>query len=199
MNKSCLVLIAGIIAINPATLFAGETMITPTTRPTAGCDFRVDKCETSVSTDPSYMRFKDGVAINGSTDIGSGTADPAFYRSSSITFRDYAPLQPTVEDLLALISKKLSNCPEVEFTFDETTGDITIRYLHSACNCDWTINIRDVKADDFVWKRTTDNYSEQLGQMERRKFHCVSEKDAQDIESAFNRICAIKGWQITTE
>ena len=200
MNKTCLVLTIVIVAINPASLFAGETMITQTSRPTTGCDFRVDKCETSVATDPSTIHFKDGISIPGPTDVGSATADPAFYRSSSVVFQDYAPLQQqTVEDLLALIRKKLSNCPEVEFAFDDTTGDITLHYLHSACGCEWTVNIRDVKADDFVWKRTTDNYSEQLGQMERRKFHCVSERDAQDIESALTRICTINGWQVTKD
>ena len=198
MNKACFVLIVAIVAIYPASLFAGETMITRTSRPTTGCDFRVDKCETSVAKDPSYMRFKDGTSIPGSTDVGSATADPAFYRSSNVTFRDYSPPQQTVEELLALIREKLSNCPEVEFTFDDTTGDVTLRYLHSACGCEWTVNIRDVKADDFVWQRTTDNYSERLGQMERRKFHCVSEKDAQDIESAFTQICVIKAWTIST-
>jgi len=65
MNKACFVLMVVIVAINPACLFAGETIIThkqpaKTEVRTDECDFRIDKCETSVATDPSYMRFKDG-------------------------------------------------------------------------------------------------------------------------------------------
>jgi hypothetical protein len=199
MNKACFVLI-GIVAINPASLFAGETMITQTSRPSTKCNFRVDKCETSVATDPAYLRFKDGTSIPGPADVGPGKSDPGFYRPSGAFLNYPAPPQtPTIEELLALIEKKLSNCPEVEFTFDDDTGNITLRYVHSDCGCEWTVNIRDVKASDFVWKRTTDNYSERLGQMERRKFHCVSEKDAQDIESAFTQICAINGWTISKD
>jgi hypothetical protein len=202
MKKTCFILTAIIVAMNPASLFAGETMVTQTTRPPTKCDFRVDKCETSVATDPSYLRFKDGTPIPGPADISPATGDPGFY-CSSYAFQDYqSPTKsPTLEELLALIQKKLSNCPEVEFTFDEDTGDITIHYLHSDCdcNCDWTINVRNVKADDFVWKRTTDNYSPRLGQMERRKFHTTSEKDAQDIESACAQICAIKNWPISKD
>ncbi|MCE0523201.1 MAG: hypothetical protein LV480_09855 [Methylacidiphilales bacterium] len=195
MNKTCFVLIILIAAINPASLFAGETMTTRTTPPPSGCNFRVDKCATSVATDPSYMHFKDGASIPGPTDVGPAQGDPSSYRASALTFRDYAAApQPTVDDLLALIRKKLSNCPEVELTFDDTTGDITLRYLHSSCGCEWTVNIRDVKAGDFVWQRTTDNYSEELGQMERRKFHCDSKDDAEYIQSAFSRICVINGW-----
>jgi hypothetical protein len=195
MNKACFVLI---FAMSPASLFAGETMITQTVRTTTKCDFRVDKCETSVATDPSYVRFKDGTTRSGVVEVGTTTADPTFYLSFN-TFQDYPAQQtPTVEELLALIRQKLSNCPDVEFTFDEDTGDLTLHYVNSTCdcNCDWTVNIRDVKANDFVWKRTTDNYSPRLGQMERRKFHTTSEKNAQDIESAFAQICAIKGWTI---
>jgi hypothetical protein len=200
MNQTCFALVAVIVALSPASLFAGETMVTQTTRPPAGCDFRVDKCETSVATDPAYLHFKDGTPP-GRADRGAFTGDPALYHSD--TFQDYPTSQQnlSVEDLLALIQKKLSNCPEVELTFDDSTGDITVHYLHSTCDCDcdWTINIRDVKADDFVSRRTTDNYSERLGQMERRKFHCVSSKDAQDIEGAFHEICAINGWQISKD
>jgi hypothetical protein len=199
MNKTCFALVIGIVVINSASLFAGETMTTQTTLPPAGCNFRVDKCETSVATDPSYMVFKDGVSIPGPADVGANPGDPSCYRSSSITFKDYPAPEPTVKDLLTLIRQKLSNCPEVDFTFDDTTGDITLRYLHSTCGCEWTVNIRDIKADDFVWQRTTDNYSERLGQMERRKFHCVSEQDAEYIQSAFARIRAINGWQISEE
>jgi len=199
MNKACFVLIVAIVAIDPASLFAGETMITQTSRPTTHCDFRVDKCETSVATDPSYMRFKDYQSLPGPADVGSATADPTCYRPSPFTFTDYPAPQETVEELLALIQKKLNkvNCPLVEFTFNDNTGDITLRYVRSTCGCEWTVNVRDVKADDFVWKRTTDNYSERLGQMERRKFHCVSAQDAQDIESAFTQICVINGWTIS--
>jgi len=194
MNKACFVLI---VAMSPASLFAGETMITQTIRPTTRCDFRVDKCETSVATDPSYVRFKDGTSRPGPADVGATSVDPGFYVPLD-TFQDYPTGQktPTVEELLALIRQKLSDCPDVEFAFDEDTGDLTVRYVNSPCDCAWTVNVRDVKANDFVWKRTTDNYSPRLGQMERRKFHTSNEKDAQDIEAAFTQICAIKGWTI---
>jgi len=204
MNKACFVLMVVIVAINPACLFAGETIITHQQRAktevrTVGCDFRIDKCETSVATDPSYMRFKDAPTLPGTADVGAGTADPAFYRSVPFTFKDFQTPEKTVDELIAFIQEKLNkvNCPQVAFSFDDDTGDINIRYVHSACGCEWTVNVRDVKADDFVWKRTTDNYSERLGQMERRKFHCVSAQDAQDIESAFTQICVINGWTIS--
>ncbi len=202
MNKACFVLMVVIVAINPACLFAGETIIihqqpAKTEVRTKKCDFRIDKCETSVATDPSYMRFKDYPPSHGSTDVGAATADPAFYRPAPFTFKDFQTPEVTVDELIAFIQEKLNkvNCPQIDFSFDEDTGDINIRYVHSACGCDWTVNVRDVKADDFVWKHSTDNYSDRLGQMERRKFHCVSGQDAQDIESAFTRICVINGWQ----
>jgi hypothetical protein len=204
MNKSCFVLIVAIVAINPASLFAGETMITrtsQTTRSTTKCDFRVDKCETSVAEDPSYIHFKDYPTIPGAADVSPATGDPALYHVSSVIFKDYPPPPTTVEELLALIQEKLNkvNCPLVEFAYDDTTGDITIHYVHSDCDCDcdWTVNIRDVKADDFVWKRTKDNYSERLGQMERRKFHTANARDAQDIQSAFTQICVINAWTMS--
>lgn len=199
MNKACFVLL---VAMTPASLFAGETMITQTIRPSTKCDFRVDKCETSVATDPSYLRFKDGISRSGPLDVSPAAGDPGFYVPLD-AFQDYPTLQkpPTIDDLLALIRNKLSNCPEVEISFDEDSGDLTVHYLKSTCdcNCDWTINVRDVKPTDFVWKRTTDNYSPRLGQMERRKFHTTSEKNAQDIESAIAQICALKGWAIQTD
>jgi hypothetical protein len=200
MNRTCFLLVTVIVAIYPASLFAGETMVTQTTRPPTKCDFRVDKCETSVATDPSYVHFKDGTTQS-EIEINSASADPACSCScpSDFAFQDYSTHQPTVEELLDIVRQKLGNCPPVEFTFDETTGDITLHYVNSPCGCEWTVNIRDVKADDFVWVRTTDNYSEELGQMERRKFHCANAQDAQDIESAFNRICVINGWQITKD
>jgi hypothetical protein len=204
MNKSCFVLIAAIVAINPAALFAGVTMTTQTTqtsRSSANCDFRVDKCETSVAEDPSYIRFKDFPVNAGTLTVSPATGDPTRYHACAVVFKDLPPPPTTVEDLLALIEKKLNkvNCPEIQFSFDEDTGDITVRYVHSACDCDWTINIRDVKADDFVWKRTKDNYSEDLGQMERRKFHTANEHDAQDIQSALSQICTINAWTINKD
>ena len=195
MNKACLVLI---IAMCPATLFAGVTMVTRTTQTTrtTRCDFRVDKCETSVATDPCYFHFKDGrtpLAPVGYLDRG----DPSYY-SQTFIFHDYVavPRQPTVEELVDLIRSKLSNCPEVAVSYDEDTGDITVHYLKTNCdcNCDWVVNVRDVKADDFVWQRTTDNYSPYLGQMERRKFHCLSQEDAQKIETACEEICRDNVW-----
>lgn len=194
MNKACLVLI---VALCPATLFAGETMVTRTTiRTTTGCDFRVDKCETSVATDPAYVHFKDGSAPLVSAASGSASAEPSRYQSS-FTFANYASSPPqTVEELVALIRSKLSNCPEVAINYDEDSGDITVHYLKATCDCDcdWVVNVRNVTADDFVWKRTTDNYSPYLGQMERRKFHCTSEQNAQAIESACQQICRINSW-----
>ena len=68
MNKACFILIVSMI---PASLFAGETMITHTSRTAAKCDFRVDKCETSVATDPNYVRFNDGTSVPGPADVGS--------------------------------------------------------------------------------------------------------------------------------
>lgn len=197
MNKACLVLIA---VMSPAPLLAGVTMVTQTTLPPGKCDFRVDKCQTAVATDPSDFIFRDGPSRPGPADVGPGNGDPTLYRSK-FGFKDFAPPRTeTVESLLALIRSKLSNCPEVELSFDEDTGDITVHYLHSECDCDcdWTVNVRDVKTSDFVWVRTTDNYSPRLGQMELRKFHAASEKDAEDIQSAFAGICAINNWQITT-
>jgi len=196
MNKACLVLI---MAMSPVSLFAGVTMVTQTTLPPGKCDFRVDKCQTSVATDPSYVHFQDGAPQSGSTDIGSSTADPTLCRSS-YGFKDYPAIHSeTVEELLAAIRAKLANCPEVEISFDEDTGDMTVHYLRTECDCDcdWTINIRNVKTSDFVWTRTTVNYSPRLGQMERRKFHAASERDAQDIQSDFARICAINNWTMS--
>jgi hypothetical protein len=195
-NRACLVLIA---ALSPVSLFAGVTMVTQTTLPRVGCDFRVDKCNTWVTEDPSYFHFRDGISIPGPANVGSANGDPTLYRAS-FGFRDYAPLHlETVEDLLTLIRAKLSNCPQVELSFDEDTGDITVHYLRTNCDCDcdWSVNVRDVKAGDFVWTRTTDNYSPRLGQMERRKFHTASQQDAQDIQSAFAQICAINNWTIS--
>ncbi len=196
MNKACLVLI---VAMCSAPLFAGETMVTQETqtyRTTNGCNFRVDKCETSVATDPSYIRFKDGKPplIVGTSTASGGSSQ---YQSSFL-FADYAssPQQPTVEELVALIRNKLSNCPEVTVKYDDDSGDITVHYLTSTCNCDcdWVVNVRNVKADNFAWKRTRDNYSPYLGQMEREKFHCTSESDAQKIQSACEQICKINSW-----
>jgi hypothetical protein len=195
INKACFVLL---VALCPATLFAGETMVTQTTRTTTGCNFRVDKCETSVATDPSYFHFKDGKAPLAPSDTSPSTGVPAPDQSPFI-FVDYdsAPQQQTVEELVALIRHNLSNCPEVTIYYNGITGDITVHYLNSTCDCDcdWDVNVRNVKADDFVWKRTSDNYSPYLGQMERRKFHCRSERDAQSIESACEQICKINNWE----
>lgn len=195
MNKLCFVLIA---AMCPATLFAGETMVTKTTAPTGPCNFRVDKCETSVATDPSYQRYKDGTASHSTTITDASGGDNSRYNAKFI-FADYAnPKQDTIEELLALIRSKLSNCPEVSLCYDEDTGDITIHYLKTSpncgCDCDWVINVRNVKGTDFVWTRTKNNYSEYLGQMERRKFHTTSEEDAQKIEVACGQICKINSW-----
>jgi hypothetical protein len=198
MKKACLILIA---VMSPASLLAGVTMVTQTTVTTRKCDFRVDKCETAVAVDPSYARFQDGTTHGGPGDVGSATGDPTLCRSS-FAFKDCPPIHSeTVEDLLALIRAKLNkvNCPQVELSFDEDTGDITVHYLRTECDCDcdWTLNVRDVKTGDFVWVRTTDNYSPRLGQMERRKFHAASEKDAQDIQSAFAGICVINNWRMS--
>jgi len=197
MNKACLVLI---VAMCPATLFAGETMVTQTTqttRTTTRCNFRVDKCETSVAIDPDYFHYKNGTLIGGPVSPGGAGANPAEYEAS-FTFLNFGPPPPPVEDLVALIRSNLSNCPEVTIQYNDDTGDITVHYLTSTCdcngNCDWVVNVRNVKADDFVWKRTTDNYSPYLGQMERRKFHCTSEQNAQKIESACEQICKLNNW-----
>ena len=192
MNKACFILM---VAMSPATLFAGETMVTETTRPTTNCDFRLDKCETTVATDPSYVRFKDGTP--GLAPVGTGTAVSASSYQSSFNFVDYsAPLQPPTEDLADLIQSKLSNCPEVTVKYDDYSGEISVHYLKptSKCDCDWALNVRDVKADDFVWVRTSDNYSPYLGQMERRKFHCDSQQDAQKIELACELVCKNNAW-----
>lgn len=199
MNKACFVLI---VAMCPATLFAGETMVTRTQTTSApiGCNFRVDKCETSVATDPSYVRFKDGRAPIAPAGDSATLGDSSQYKSSfAFTDYDYAPQhQPTVEELVALIRDKLSNCPEITVSYDEDSGDLTVHYLKATCdcNCDWVVNVRNVKAADFVWKRTSDNYSPYLGQMERQKFHCTSEQDAQKIESACEQICKINMWTL---
>lgn len=191
MNKACFVLIA---AMCPATLFAGETMATHTTiRTTTGCDFRVDKCATSVATDPSYVVFKDGT-VPSTADTGSASADPELYKSS-FKFVDYSSSpHETDKELIAIIRSKLSNCPEVTVNYDADTGDITVHYLVASCDCDWVVNVRNVKAEDFVWKRTSDNYSPYLGQMERQKFHTSNEQDAQKIESVCQQICKNNGW-----
>jgi hypothetical protein len=180
--------------MSPASLFAGETMMTRTVLPPTGCNFRVDKCETSVATDPSYIHFKDGPGAS-SAEVGAAMGDSSAYRSSG--FVDYTYVRhSTLEELLALIRSKLSNCPEVTVGYDNDTGDITVHYLKATCDCDcdWVVNVRNVKADDFVWTRTTDNYSPRLGQMERRKFHTANQQDAEDIESACARICTMNCW-----
>lgn len=194
MNKACLVLI---VALSPATLFAGETMVTsPTIRPATGCNFRVDKCDTSVATDSAYVRFKDGTPPAPAAGTSSASGNPSLYKSSFV-FMDYssAPQQQTVEELVALIRSNLSNCPEVTVFYDNDSGNITVHYVKStSTDCDWVVNVRNVKAGDFVWTRTTDNYSPYLGQMERQKFHCTSEQDAQKIEAACQQICKINSW-----
>lgn len=199
MNKACFVLI---VAMCPATLFAGETMVTrttQTTRTSTKCDFRVDKCETSVATDPSYVHFKDGPSPLVPVSPLLRRGDPAAY-DASFVFVDYPalPRQLTVDELVDLIRSKLSNCPEISVSYDDDTGDLTVHYLKATCdcNCDWVVNVRDVNAGDFVWQRTTDNYSPYLGQMERRKFHTTSEQDAQQIASACTQICRINLWQM---
>jgi hypothetical protein len=196
MNKACFVLM---VAMCPANLFAGVTMVTQTTQTystTTRCNFRVDKCQTSVATDPSYIVFKDGKAPM--APAGSGTAGLPPQYETPFLFVDYdtPSQQPTIEELVALIRSKLSNCPEVTVNYDNGTGEITVHYPTSTCDCDcdWVVNVRDVKADDFVWTRTSDNYSSYLGQMERRKFHCTSEENAQKIESACEQICKINSW-----
>jgi hypothetical protein len=193
--RACLVLIA---ALSPVSLFAGVTMVTQTTRP--GCDFRVDKCNTWVSTDPSYFTFQDGIFIH-TAPLQGGVGDPTLY-NAAFGFKDYGPLHSeTVADLLADIRSKLSNCPEVTLAFDEESGEITVHYLKTDCadcDCDFTINIRDVKATDFVWTRTSDNYSPRLGQMELRKFHAMNQKDAQDIQTDLSKIVTINNWSMTT-
>jgi hypothetical protein len=204
MNKSCFVLIGAVVAMGSVSLYAGETMVTRTTTArTTGCDFRVDKCQTSVAQDPDYLRFRDYTTVPGTSTVSPELGNPACYRGSSVTFRDYAPPPLSVEDLLAQIREKLNkvNCPQVDFKFDETTGDITIHYIKTSCDCDcdWTINIRDVKPNDFIWKRSTDNYSNRLGQMERPKFHTASEKDADDIQSDLSQICTINAWQLNKD
>jgi len=194
MNKACFVLI---VAMCPASLFAGVTMVTQTTTTqTTGCNFRVDKCETSVATDPSYVHFEDGTGSSTPAGRSTATGDPTQYKSS-FAFADYTyvPAQPKIDELVALIRNSLSNCPEVTVNYDNGTGDITVHYLAGTCDCcDWVVNVRNVTADDFVWKRTTDNYSNYLGQMERQQFHCRSEQDAQKIQSACLQICRINGW-----
>lgn len=197
MNKVCWILIAS--ALSAAPLFAGVTMVTKTTMSSKGCDFRVDKCQTEVATDPSYVHFHDG-SVHLTGDISRFNGDPT-QGSGRFGFKDYGPTHvETVEDLLADIRAKLNKCPDVTLAFDEDTGDITLHYLKATCDCDcdWTINIRDVQAGDFVWTRTSDNYNPRLGQMERRKFHTVSEQDAQDIQSDFSRIRGINNWTVTT-
>jgi hypothetical protein len=195
MNKACFVLIA---LMSPVSLFAGEKMVTETTLPPGKCDFRVDNCQTSVAEDPSYLHFKDGKTNGGSTDISPNTGNPAAYWAH-FHFRDYtATKHLTVDELLAIIRGKLSNCPDVRVDYDDDTGDLTVHYQTSTCgtDCDWIVNVRNVTADDFVWKQTTDNYSPRLGQMERRKFHTTSETDAHDIETACAEICSINSWTI---
>ena len=172
-------------------------MVTQTTQTTTGCNFRVDKCQTSVATDPAYVVFKDGKAPL--APAGSGTAGPGYAPyEPPFAFVDFAApsQQPTVDDLVALIRSNLSNCPEVTVKYDNGTGEITVHYLTAGkdCDCDWVVNVRDVKADDFVVKRTSDNYSPYLGQMERRQFHCTSEQGAQKIASACEQICKLNGW-----
>ncbi len=195
MNKAFLVLI---VAMCPVTLFAGETMVTQTTqttRTTTKCNFRVDKCETSVATDPAYFRYKDGTLIGKPVSPGEAGGAPPEYQPP-FTFLNFSPQPQTVEDLVAQIRSSLSNCPEVTVQYNDDTGDITVHYLKSTCDCDcdWVVNVRNVKADDFVWKQTTDNYSPYLGQMERQKFHCISEQDAQKIQVACEQICRINSW-----
>ena len=172
-------------------------MVTQTTRTSTKCDFRVDKCETSVANDSSYVRFKDGTTPLAPSGTGTPNGDPSQYQSTFL-FQDYAApsQQPTIDELVAQIRSELSNCPEVTVTYDNDTGDITVHYLETTCdcNCDWVVNVRNVKADDFVLKRTSDNYSNYLGQMERRKFHCKSEQSPQKIESACAQICKLNNW-----
>ena len=171
-------------------------MVTQTTS-SKGCDFRVDKCQTEVATDPSYVHFHDG-SVHLTQDVTPAIGDPT--QCHGYGFKDYGPTHVvTVDDLLADIRAKLNKCPDVTLTFDEDTGDITVHYLKATCDCDcdWTINIRDVQATDFVWTRTSDNYNPRLGQMERRKFHTVNEQDAQDIQSDFSQIRSINNWSAT--
>jgi hypothetical protein len=192
IKKACLILMT---AMSPVPLLAGVTMVTQTTTTSSTCNFRVDKCETSVATDPAYVHYTDGSTIS-PTGGRSGSGDPTKYETT-FTFVDYSiPRQPTVEELVALIRSKLSNCPEVTMAYDADSGNITIHYLNATCdcNCDWIVNVRNVKNDDFVWKRTSDNYSPHLGQMERRQFHTRSEQDAQAIQTACAQICKINNW-----
>ena len=197
MKKACLVLIASALSVSPA--LAGVTMATKTTVPSGKCDFRVDHCQTEVATDPDYVHFHDGASHPGPSDTGFYNGDPTVNRSR-YGFKDYANTHiDTIAELLADIRAKLNKCPDVTLCFDEDTGDITLHYLKTNCDCDcdFTINIRDVQASDFVWTRVSDNYNPRLGQMERRKFHTVNEQDAQDIQSDFAGIRHINNWSVT--
>ena len=173
MNKACLGLIVVIVTINPASLFAQQD-------------------------ETSYIRFKDFTSQHGSTDTSTGKQpEPDLYNPISIRFfpfKDYPSPQKTAEDLIMFIQERLNKAgsPLVDLTFDDSTGNIKVRYVQSGRG--WTINVRDIKSEDFAWKKSRDNSSVRLGEMGSRKFNCASEQDAQDIESAFTRLCEMNGW-----
>ena len=105
MKKVCLVLFAS--ALSAAPVFAGVTMVTQTTS-SKGCDFRVDKCQTEVATDPSYVHFHDG-SVHLTQDVTPANGDPT--QSHGYGFKDYGPTHVvTVEDLLADVRAKLNKC-----------------------------------------------------------------------------------------
>lgn len=191
MNKTCLGLIVAIVSINPACLFAQQD-ITPTSRLTAKPDVTGDYI------DSSYIRFKDYTSAHGSTDTCTGKLpDPALYYPIPIRFfpfKDYPSPQKTAEELILFIQERLNKAGSsmVDLTFDDSTGNIKIHYGQSGRG--WIINVRDIKPENFVWKKSGDNSSVRLGGMGSRKFNCASEQDAQDIESAFTRICKMNGW-----
>ena len=173
MNKACLGLIVAIVTLNPACLFAQED---PT----------------------SYIRFKDHTPQHGSTDTSTDRLpDPAFYYpipTRLFPFKDYPSPQKTAEELILFIQEKLNKVRSqaVNLTFDPSKGNIIIRYAQSGRG--WSINVRDIKPEDFVWKKSGDNSPVLSGGMGSMKFNCASEQDAQDIESAFARIRVMNGW-----
>jgi len=174
MKKTCLGLMVAIMMINPACLFAQEEIT------------------------PAYLRFKDFTPAHGSPDTSLGKdPDPTIYYPIPVRFspfKDYPSPDKTAEELIMSIQEKLNKADSsmVGLAFDDSTGNVIIRYAQSGRG--WIINVRDIKPEDFIWKKGGDTSSVRLGKMGSRKFHCANEQDAQDIEAAFARIRVMNGW-----
>ena len=183
-----LVLTVAIVAINSSTLLPGRPwQLEPPSR--RAVDFQLGKCETSVATDPTYVHFQNGVSIFWASYCRLG-----YGRSRLISFIKFSGLSaPETREHrrpARPCPQQTQQLPEIELSFGEDTGVITVHYPRPLC-LQLVDKRQECNCGRLCLETSHDNYSVQLGQFERRKFHVVSEKDVQEVQSAFTQICSI--------